>query len=161
MIHCGINDRGRALDGDTGTNYGDPATAFDTDISYENLPYNDSKLQNMCGAIRFCIEKIWRVYPYMKIVLTTPLHTAGNTSNTKTKALNEAIKACAAYLAVPVLDLGYESHIYAPFASNYLSDGLHPDIEHGGKMLADTIAHYLISKFGGKPFFKLSAQSGT
>ena len=157
LIHCGINDRGRALDGDTGTNYGDPDTVFDGSVSYENLPYGDTKLQNMCGAIRFCIEKIWRTYPYVKIVLTTPLRTAGGvpSGNAKIKALNETIKACAAYLAVPVLDLGYESHVYSPFASNYLSDGLHPDINHGGKMLADTIGHYLITKFGGKPFFNL------
>lgn len=157
FIHCGINDRGRALDGDTGTNYGDPDTVFDGSVSYENLPYGDTKLQNMCGAIRFCIEKIWRTYPYVKIVLTTPLRTSGGApnSNVKIKALNETIKACAAYLAVPVLDLGYESHVYSPLASNYLSDGLHPDIDHGGKMLADMIGHYLISKFGGKPFFNL------
>ena len=160
FIHCGINDRGHALDGDTGTDYGDPDTAFDYDTDYSELPYGDTKLQNLCGAMRFAIELIWRNYPYTKIVMTTPLHTYGASSNTKTKALSQTIKACAAYLGIPVLDLNAESYIYAQMADNYLVDGLHPNVDKGGKLLADIIGHYLIEKFGGKPFFDLRETNG-
>lgn len=159
FIYCGINDRGMALDED-GLNYGDPESAFEYTDDYSNLAYGDPKLQNLCGAFRFAMEKLYRAFPYVKVVVCTPMYT-GNNSNKKVRALNKTIKECASWMGIPVFDLGYESYVYQKFEENgvtskYLGDALHPN-ETGGKLLADLIAHHLIARFGGKEFYDLSA----
>ena len=157
FIYCGINDRGMALDED-GLNYGDPEAAFEYTDDYSNLSYGDEKLQNLCGAFRFAMEKLYRAFPYVKVVVCTPMYT-GNNSNKKVRALNKTIKECASWMGIPVFDLGYESYVYQQFEKNgvtskYLGDALHPN-ETGGKLLADLIAHHLIARFGGKEFYDL------
>lgn len=170
IIHAGTNDitsefanQTTAMAGDAnGTSVGDADTTFDySDSDYRDwssLSPVDPRTQDIVGGMRIAIEKIRSLWPYCKIVVTTPTQRSTNVSGDYSlttifwKGVRE-IKKAAAYLAVPVIDLACESGVCPYNYDIFLKDGLHPNGQ-GGLRYADIIGRWLMAHYGcGKTWF--------
>lgn len=180
LIHAGTNDPGRQITcgnadnvfdwGSTGYGYDDFLDIVDTiDEAADNdelvgQPVPTQLLTSM-GGLRFTLELLWKHFPYCRVVLTTPIHRQSISGENNTKTMAAQITKACDYLGVPCFNLRGCCQIYAPFEQysetaslsrvRYLQDGLHPDTDHGGKLLADIIGRYLVANYGGKDWFKL------
>lgn len=162
FIHCGTNDCSYMIYDNMkhGREIGDADTVFNFDDSeytqWSGMTIDDPHLLQMVGAIRFCIEMIWRKWPLCKIVITTPIQRSrveGESAVTPLREVRKQILKCGEYMSVPVLDMYQEASIYTPMESIFLSDGLHPNNTHGGKRFADVIGRYLTRMFGFKNWY--------
>lgn len=113
-----------------GTNNGSPTDTGET----------SADTSTMCGAIRYCLEKLKEYDPTSKILVCLPPQRAeGNENQEK---VNEVIKSIANSYSVKTLDVYHESGIVPNTKianTNYLSDGLHLN-ENGKQMLGDLLA---------------------
>lgn len=159
LIHCGTNDNASGLTktstrADIIAKYGDPEDIFYQDLStFMAKSWDDSDLCKLVGGLRFAIELLRNKFPYVRILLSTPLYRGASVNPYVQRYLNDIIKECATYLSIPVLDLTYESGIAEGRLDDFLrTDYTHPNVR-GGRLLADIIGHKLISMFGFRPLY--------
>lgn len=94
----------------------------------------------MCGAIRYCLEKLKAYDPTAQILVCLPPQRAEGNSNQE--KVNEVIKSIANSYSVKTLDIYHESGIVPNTVvsnSGYLSDGLHLG-ENGKTMFGNLLA---------------------
>lgn len=87
-----------------------------------------TQVETMCGATKYCLQKLCYYYRKSKIGVIIPTQRAE--ANAEQKQRNELIKTICADYSVPVLDMYSEGRILPDNklnnqASYYLSDGLH------------------------------------
>lgn len=100
-----------------------------------NITDTSSQTDTMCGAVRYCLEKLSYYYRTSAIGVILPPQRAENNSNQKQK--NDKIKAICNEFSIPTLDLYNEGRIVPnsmiPDGTPYLlGDGLH--LGANGKM---------------------------
>lgn len=98
------------------------------DINIGEITDTSSQTDTMCGAIRYCLEKLCYYYRQSAIGVILPPQRAEGNSIQKTK--NEKIKSICEEFAIPTLDLYNEGRIIPETmtpdgTSTYLADGLH------------------------------------
>ena len=170
FIYCGINDRNSsdtntADDADVSTLYGSPAAMF----NYTNFPTstllsqwsesngvwtcNNDNLTTLVGGLRFAIETLRNKFPWVRIVLSTPMYASADVSTKhKVRHINRIIKECGSYLSIPVVDLMQMTGVTADSRYKYLIDSLHPN-PRGSRVLADIVGHELLSRFGYRKLY--------
>lgn len=101
---------------------------------------NSSNTTTMCGAIRYCMEKIIGHSPTSNILVCLPPQR--QEGNEKQKLVNEVIKKIVNYYGVPTLDLYNEGRIIPNTVvpgNGTLSDGLHLS-DNGKYFLGNSLA---------------------
>ena len=121
----------------------------------EYIDVSQCDLTTFAGAMRWCCEKIYSLFPNVKIFIATQIQGAEKTrvfawQQTKVKIVKEV----ANRLAVPIIDAFTESKIYGRYEidganGKYLIDGLHPNLE-GGKVLGEYYTNELKIKYNSQ-----------
>lgn len=169
FIHCGTNDAYHAeissvtIENECGT----PSTVFGIALSTllakwtksgSTWTCNNTDLTTLSGGMRFAIELLRQAFPQVRILVSTPLYRGNGTYKDETRHINSIIKECASYLAVPILDLGYESGLTAVSGYTFTVDNTHPNTL-GQLILADLLFAGL-RRFSGMSDYSMHSVSG-
>ncbi len=96
-----------------------------------------------CGAVnKLCTALTTGDYSNAKIVFGTPIHRATENEDITYEEYCNAIKEVCAKYDIPVIDLYNNSGITSDNANEYLSDGVHPNIQ-GATLMGKYIAKEL------------------
>lgn len=117
---------------------------------YNFIDINTIDRTTITGAMRYCIEKLYVLYPSMKIFISLPIQCGvGDDNYYVTLHKSELIERIAHRMSLETIDTQncgiYGRYETAGVSGKYLSDGLHPNIDGGrveAKYICRAIAKY-------------------